>query len=45
MQIRPKPTSRTKLRKQKTTKATIFCAEKLLRGGRRIVYFVFLEKN
>ena len=33
MQIKPKPTNKTKTSKQKTTEATIFCAQKLLRGG------------
>ena len=31
-QIKPKPTNKTKTSKQKTLKATIFRAEKLLRG-------------
>ena len=31
-QIKPKPTNKTKTSEQKTTKATIFRAEKLLRG-------------
>ena len=30
--LKPKPTNKKKLSKQKTTKATIFRAEKLLRG-------------
>ena len=30
---KPKPTNKTKLREQETTKATIFCAENLIRGG------------
>ena len=33
MQIKQKPTNKTKTSKQKTTKATVFCAQKLLRGG------------
>ena len=33
MQIKPKPTNKTKTSKQKSTEATIFCAQKLLRGG------------
>ena len=33
-QVNPKPTNKTKLRKQKTTKATIFRAEELLRGAK-----------
>ena len=31
-QIKPKPTKKTKISQQKITKATIFCAQKLLRG-------------
>ena len=31
-QIKPKPTDKTKPREKKTTKATIFCAQKLLKG-------------
>ena len=31
MQIKPKPTNKTKTSKQKTTKATIFCAQKFLK--------------
>ena len=33
----PKPTNQIKLSEQKTTKATIFCAEKLLRGEKLFV--------
>ena len=43
-QIKPKPTNKTKLNEQKTTKATIFCAEKLLRGG-KLFLLHFLKKN
>ena len=32
-----KPISKTKLGKQKATKTTIFCAEKLLRGGKLVI--------
>ena len=39
-QIKPKPTNKIKLSKQKTTKATIFCASKLLREC--LVWFAFL---
>ena len=42
-QIKPKPTGKTKLSKQKATNATIFCPGKLLRGG-KIGYFAFLKK-
>ena len=42
-QIKPKPTNKTKLSKQKTTKATIFRAEKLLRE-RKLVILLFLKK-
>ena len=42
-QIKPKPTNKTKLNEQKTTKATIFCAEKLLRGG-KLFLLHFLKK-
>ena len=37
MQIKLKPTSKPKLSEQKTTKATIFRAQKLLRGGKSFV--------
>ena len=43
-QIKQKPTNKTKLSKQKTTKATIFRAEKLLRE-RELVILLFLKKN
>ena len=33
-QIEPKPTNKIKLSEQRTTKATFFRAEKLLRGGK-----------
>ena len=33
MQIKQKPTNKTKTSKQKTTKTTVFHAQKLLRGG------------
>ena len=33
-QIKPKLTNKTKTSEQKTTKATVFCAQKLLRGGK-----------
>ena len=36
-QIKPKPTSKIKLREQKTTKATIFRAQNLLREGKSFV--------
>ena len=36
-QIMPKPTNKIKLSEQKTTKATIRFAEKLLRGGKLFV--------
>ena len=39
-QINAKPTNKTKLSEQKTTKATIFWPQKLLRGGK----FSFLKK-
>ena len=42
-QIKPKPTKKTKTSEQKTIKATIFRAEKLLRGEKN-VYFEFLKK-
>ena len=42
-QIKQKPTNKTKLSKQKTTKATIFRAEKLLRE-RELVILLFLKK-
>ena len=42
-QIKTKPTNKTKLSEQKTTQATIFCAEKLLRGG-KFVILRFLKK-
>ena len=32
MQIKQKPTNKIKASEQKTTKATIFCAQKRLRG-------------
>ena len=38
-----KPTNKTKTSKQKTTKATIFRAEKLLRGGKLFI-LRFLKK-
>ena len=37
--IKSKPTSKAKASEQKTTKATFFCAQKLLRI--KIVYFAF----
>ena len=33
MQIKPKPTNKTKASKQKTTKEIVFCSQKLLRGS------------
>ena len=36
-QIKPKPTNKTETRKQKTTKATFFRAQKLLRGGKLVI--------
>ena len=36
-QIKPKPTNKTKTSEQKTIKATIFRAEKLLRGGKMFI--------
>ena len=42
-EIKSKPTNKTKLSKQKTTKATIFRAQKLLRGG-KLVILRFLKK-
>ena len=36
-QIKPKPTNRTKISQQKITKATIFCAQKLLKGRKSFV--------
>ena len=46
MQIKPKPTNKTKLSQQKTTKATIFHEQKLLRGGRLfILHFFFCPKS
>ena len=42
-QIKSKPTNKTKLSKQKTTKATSFCAQKLLTGG-KLVILHFLKK-
>ena len=43
MQIKQKPTNKTKTSKQKTTKATVFHAQKLLRGGESFV-LRFLKK-
>ena len=40
-QIKPKPTNKTKISKQKTTKATIFCAKTSKRD--KIVYFAFFS--
>ena len=42
MQIKSKPTNKTKLSEQKTTKATIFCTQKLLRE-RKMVVLRFLK--
>ena len=42
-QIKPKPTHKTKLSEQKTTKATDFCAQELLRG-RKLLILSFLKK-
>ena len=42
-QIKPKPTNKTKTSEQKTIKATIFRAEKLLRWGKMFV-LSFLKK-
>ena len=42
-QIKPKPTGKTKLSKQKATNATIVCPEKRLRGG-KLVILRFLKK-
>ena len=36
-QIEPKPTNKIKLSEQRTTKATFFRAEKLLRGGKLFI--------
>ena len=36
-QIKPKPTNKTKTSEQKTTKATFFRAQKLLRGGKLVI--------
>ena len=41
-EIKPKPTYKTKTSEQKTAKATIFCAQKLVRG--KIFCFAFLKK-
>ena len=43
VQIKPKPTHKTKLSEQKTTKATDFCAQELLRG-RKLLILSFLKK-
>ena len=43
MQIKQKPTNKTKTSAQKTTKATVFCEQKLLRGGKSFD-FCFLKK-
>ena len=37
MQIKTKPTNKTKLSKQKTTKAVVFGTQKLLRGGKLFI--------
>ena len=37
MQIKPKPANKTKTSEQKTTEATIFRAQKLLREGKSFV--------
>ena len=44
MQIKQKPTNKTKTSKKKTTKATVFHAQKLLRGGGGIICFAFFLK-
>ena len=50
-QIKPKPTNKIKLSKQKTTEVTIFCAEKLLRGVKLFVlrfgpfFLIFLRSK
>ena len=43
-QIKPKPTNKTKTSEQKTIKATIFRAEKLLRGGEMFI-LTFLKNR
>ena len=35
--MKPKPTNKTKTREQETTKATVFCAQKHLRGGKLFI--------
>ena len=42
-QIKPKPTNKTKTSEQKTTKGTIFNAQKLLRG-RKLSILSFFKK-
>ena len=37
MQIKQKPTNKTKTSEQKTIKATIFCAGKLLNEGKSLI--------
>ena len=37
MQIKTKPTNKTKLSKQKTAKAVVFGTQKLLRGGKLFI--------
>ena len=44
-QIKPKPTNKTKLNEQKTTKATAFCAEKILRRRNVVILRFFLNWN
>ena len=36
-QIKLSPTNKTKLSEQKKTKATIFCVQQLLRGGKLVI--------
>ena len=43
MQIKPKTTNKTKISEQKATKATSFCTQKLLRGG-KLFMLLFLKK-
>ena len=40
-QIKPRPTNKTKISKQKATKATRFCAQKLLRGEKLFILRFF----
>ena len=44
-QIKPKPTNKTKTSEQKTIKATVFHAQKLLRGGKSFALWGFFLKN